>query len=106
YQVAAVVATGALVLAAIYVLWVYQRMMTGPVTEGNERIRDLLPRELAVVAPLIAALIVLGVYPKPVTDFIDPAVTQTLTTVGITDPEPSAPAQTEAGTAITGGGHK
>ncbi|NEW25908.1 NADH-quinone oxidoreductase subunit M [Nocardia cyriacigeorgica] len=106
YQVAAVVATGALVLAAIYVLWVYQRMMTGPVTEGNERIRDLLPRELAVVAPLIAALIVLGVYPKPVTDFIDPAVTQTLTTVGITDPEPSAPAQTEAGTATTGGGHK
>ncbi|TLG09780.1 NADH-quinone oxidoreductase subunit M [Nocardia cyriacigeorgica] len=106
YQVAAIVATGALVLAAIYVLWVYQRMMTGPVTEGNERIRDLLPRELAVVAPLIAALIVLGVYPKPVTDFIDPAVTQTLTTVGITDPEPSAPAQTEAGTATTGGGHK
>lgn len=106
YQVAAIVATGALVLAAIYVLWVYQRMMTGPVTEGNERIRDLLPRELAVVAPLVAALIVLGVYPKPVTDFIDPAVTQTLTTVGITDPEPSAPAQTEAGTATTGGGHK
>jgi NADH-quinone oxidoreductase subunit M len=106
YQVAAIIATGALVLAAIYVLWVYQRMMTGPVTEGNERIRDLLPRELAVVAPLIAALIVLGVYPKPVTDFIDPAVTQTLSTVGITDPEPSAPAQTEAGTATTGGGHK
>lgn len=106
YQVAAIVATGALVLAAIYVLWVYQRMMTGPVTEGNERIRDLLPRELAVVAPLIAALIVLGVYPKPFTDFIDPAVTQTLTTVGITDPEPPAPAQTEAGTATTGGGHK
>ncbi|MBF6080439.1 NADH-quinone oxidoreductase subunit M [Nocardia cyriacigeorgica] len=106
YQVAAIVATGALVLAAIYVLWVYQRMMTGPVTEGNERIRDLMPRELAVVAPLIAALIVLGVYPKPVTDFIDPAVNQTLTTVGITDPEPSAPAQPEAGTATTGGGHK
>lgn len=106
YQVAAIVATGALVLAAIYVLWVYQRMMTGPVTEGNERIRDLMPRELAVVAPLIAALIVLGVYPKPVTDLIDPAVNQTLTTVGITDPEPSAPAQPEAGTATTGGGHK
>ncbi|WP_328396563.1 NADH-quinone oxidoreductase subunit M [Nocardia sp. NBC_00416] len=96
YQVAAVFAAGALVLAAIYVLWLYQRMMTGPVAEGSEGIRDLVPRELVVVVPLIGALIFFGVYPKPVLDFIDPAVTQTLTTIGTVDPPPSVPAQPEA----------
>ncbi|GAB2667920.1 NADH-quinone oxidoreductase subunit M [Nocardia goodfellowii] len=107
YPAAAVVASAALVLAALYVLWMYQRMMTGPVTTGNEKLRDLVPREYAVVVPLIAALIFLGVYPKPVLDFIDPAVTQTLTTIGREDPKPSVPAVTEAGpAAIPGGTHK
>ncbi|NUS91203.1 MAG: NADH-quinone oxidoreductase subunit M [Nocardia sp.] len=96
YQVAAVIAAGALVLAAVYVLWLYQRMMTGPVAEGSDRIRDLVPRELVVVVPLLGALIFFGVYPKPVLDFIDPAVTQTLTTVGSVDPPPPVPAQPEA----------
>lgn len=101
YQVAAILATGALVLAAIYVLWLYQRMMTGPVAKGNEGIRDLVPRELVVVVPLVGALIFLGVYPKPVLDFIDPAVQQTLTTIGSVDPPPPVPVQPEA--ANTGG---
>ncbi|KIA62810.1 NADH-quinone oxidoreductase subunit M [Nocardia vulneris] len=104
YQFAAVVATGALVLAAVYVLWLYQRMMTGPVKEGNERLYDLVPRELAVVVPLIAALLFLGVYPKPVLNFINPAVSQTLTTIGKHDPAPTIP---EAGKADQpGGAHK
>jgi NADH-quinone oxidoreductase subunit M len=88
YPVFAVLAAVALVLSAVYVLWMYQRMMTGPVTEGNDRLRDLLPRELVVVAPLIALLIVLGVYPKPALDVINPAVGHTLTTIGQQDPEP------------------
>ncbi|NKY57956.1 NADH-quinone oxidoreductase subunit M [Nocardia flavorosea] len=101
YQLAAILATGALVLAAIYVLWLYQRMMTGPVAKGNEGIHDLVPRELVVVVPLVGALIFLGVYPKPVLDFIDPAVHQTLTTIGSVDPPPPVPVQPEA--ANTGG---
>ncbi|MFD4182839.1 NADH-quinone oxidoreductase subunit M, partial [Rhodococcus sp. NPDC058514] len=91
YPVAAVIATSALVLAAIYVLWLYQRVMTGPVTKGNERIRDLVPREVAVVAPLIAALIVLGFYPKPVLDIVNPAVSQIMTTIDQHDPAPTGP---------------
>ena len=58
---AAVFAATALVLSAIYILWAYQRMMTGPVREGNANLRDLVPRELVVVIPLIALLIVFGV---------------------------------------------
>ncbi|MGK8522530.1 NADH-quinone oxidoreductase subunit M [Nocardia asteroides] len=107
YQFAAVVAAGALVLAALYVLWLYQRMMTGPLKEGNERIYDLAPREIAVVVPLIAALLFLGVYPKVLTDFINPAVDQTLTTIGRSDPAPATPPLPAAGPAQhPGGAHK
>jgi NADH-quinone oxidoreductase subunit M len=88
YPAFAAVAVTALVLSAIYILWMYQRMMTGPVTEGNDRLRDLLPRELTVVVPLIAALLVLGVYPKIALDVINPAVTHTLTTINQHDPAP------------------
>ncbi|RVW09786.1 NADH-quinone oxidoreductase subunit M [Prescottella agglutinans] len=93
YPVAAVLATVALVLAALYVLWLYQRMMTGPVTDGNERIRDLRRRELVVVAPLIALLLILGLYPKPILDVITPAVTGTLTTIDRPDPAPTVAEQ-------------
>jgi NADH-quinone oxidoreductase subunit M len=93
YPLAAVTAAIALVLSAIYVLWMYQRMMTGPVTDGNDRLRDLVPREIAVVAPLIALLLVLGVYPKPALDVINPAVTHTLTTIGQHDSAPKASAK-------------
>jgi NADH-quinone oxidoreductase subunit M len=89
FPVLAVIAASALVLSAIYILWAYQRMMTGPVTAGNESVDDLIPRELIVVAPLIALLLVLGVYPKPALDVINPAVTHTMTTIGEQDPVPA-----------------
>ncbi len=65
---------------------------------GNERIGDLRARELIVVAPLIALLLVLGIYPKPVLDIINPAVENTMTTIGQHDPKPTVPRQdTETG---------
>ncbi|MHC9293224.1 NADH-quinone oxidoreductase subunit M [Mycobacterium sp. LTG2003] len=101
YPVLAVFAATALVLSAVYILWTYQRMMTGPVrdglADGEHRVRDLVPRELAVVAPLIALLLVLGIYPKPALDVINPAVEHTMTTIGQTDPPPSAPTVAEGG---------
>jgi NADH-quinone oxidoreductase subunit M len=89
YPVFAVLAALALVLSAIYVLWMYQRMMTGPVADGNDKITDLRPRELLVVAPLIALLLVLGIYPKVALDVINPAVTHTLTQIHQPDPAPT-----------------
>ena len=88
FPVLAVLASTALVLSAVYILWAYQRMMTGPVADGNDRLRDLLPREIVVVAPLITLLLVLGVYPKPALDVINPAVSHTLTTIDEPDPAP------------------
>ncbi|GAB3001298.1 NADH-quinone oxidoreductase subunit M [Mycobacterium bourgelatii] len=78
YPVFAVCAATALVLSAIYILWLYQRMMTGPVADDNRKVRDLVPRERLVVVPLLAMLIALGVYPKPALDVINPAIAQHL----------------------------
>ncbi len=53
---------------------------------------DLRVRELVVVAPLVVLLIFLGVYPKPVTDIVDPAVKQTMSDVHKKDPQPEVEA--------------
>ena len=48
--------------------------MTGPVRDEVAGMKDLRPRELLAVAPLVVLLIGAGVYPKPVLDIINPAV--------------------------------
>ena len=91
YQVPAILATLGIILAAIYILWMYQRTMTGAVAESVVDMPDLKARELWAVGPLIALILVLGVYPKPVLDIINPAVQQTLVTVHSTNPAPVHP---------------
>ncbi|MFF5501149.1 NADH-quinone oxidoreductase subunit M [Streptomyces roseolus] len=93
YPLAGIVATTGIVLAALYVLVLYQRTMTGPVKEEVRSMPDLRPRELAVVAPLIALLLFLGVFPKPLTDVVNPAVRHTMSDVQRTDPQPEVPVQ-------------
>jgi NADH-quinone oxidoreductase subunit M len=100
HRALAIVATCGIVLAAIYVLNLYKRTMTGPVTQENSLLTDLSVREKIVVAPIIALIIALGVYPKPLIDIIRPSVTATFTDVGHHDPAPTAPV---AGASTTGG---
>jgi NADH-quinone oxidoreductase subunit M len=92
YEVAAIFATVGIILAAIYILWMYQRTMTGPVRPEVSTMPDLGARELWAVGPLIALIIVLGVYPKPVIDVINPAVHSTLVQAHATNPVPPHPA--------------
>jgi NADH-quinone oxidoreductase subunit M len=92
YQAAGVAATVGIILAAIYILWLYQRTMTGPVQPGLETMPDLKARELWAIGPLIALIVALGVYPQPVLNMINPAVNQTLAQVHSTDPVPPHPA--------------
>lgn len=82
YPVAAVLGTATFVLAAVYVLWTYQRMMGGPVAPGLESTGDLGGRERVVVMPLLVALLVLGFVPQPALDVIDPAAAHTVAAVG------------------------
>ena len=97
YHVAAIIATSALVLSAIYILWLYQRIMGGPEKEGSDKIRDLVRRELVVVAPLIALLLFLGIFPKPALDIITPAVSHTVVDEVPTPVIADADASTEEG---------
>ncbi len=84
----AVLATTGIILAALYVLLLYQRTMQGTVIERVKGFADLDARELLAVGPLIALILFLGVYPKPLTDMINPAVKATMSDVGKTDPVP------------------
>jgi NADH-quinone oxidoreductase subunit M len=84
----AVVATTGIILAALYVLLVYQRTMQGTVIDKVRGFKDLNARELLAVGPLIALIVVFGVYPKPLTDMINPAVKATMVDVHRTDPIP------------------
>ncbi|OKH97351.1 NADH-quinone oxidoreductase subunit M [Streptomyces sp. CB02923] len=96
YPAVGIVATAGIVLAALYVLVLYQRTMTGPVKAEVRAMPDLKARELAVVAPLIALLLFLGVYPKPLTDLVNPAVDHTLSVVDQHDPRPDVPVKADA----------
>ena len=104
----AVLAAIGMVLAAVYVLALYQRTMQGPLrgdalvgltagpgaaadpnaAGGSHRLRvgDLNTRELAVLAPLIALVLALGFFPKPVLDVVGPSVGATMSEVGTTGP--------------------
>ncbi|WP_206506489.1 NADH-quinone oxidoreductase subunit M [Streptomyces chrestomyceticus] len=96
YPAVGIVATVGIVLAALYVLVLYQRTMTGPVKAEVRTMPDLKARELAVVAPLIALLLFLGVYPKPLTDVVNPAVDHTLSVVDQHDPRPDVAVKADA----------
>jgi len=159
HPVWATIATVGIVLAAVYMLWIFQRTMTGPVRgvgvlggghrgdddfglddgpagelvtagapalpssehgallqpdgqgpTGNStgeshhtpsKIRakfgDLSAREIAVVTPLALLIVLLGVYPQPVLDVINPTAERTMVDVGFTDPPPAIDAPIEGG---------
>jgi NADH-quinone oxidoreductase subunit M len=102
-----ILATTGMILAALYVLWFYQRLMHGPVrgsavagmggpgaamapeaaaSRRRAAFSDLSVREVVVLAPLVALILLLGLYPQPVLNVINPSVGATLTEVGLSDP--------------------
>jgi len=86
YPVAAVIGTIGIVLAALYILIPIQKTLHGPTTEGNENLKDLNLREKFAIAPVIAIIVVMGFYPKPVLDLINPTSEKIVTDAGFTDP--------------------
>ncbi len=72
----AVVATTGVILAALYLLWAYQRVFHGPAEGDNAEMKELTAWEGLVLAPIIAAIVFLGVYPKPMLERMEPAVDQ------------------------------
>jgi NADH-quinone oxidoreductase subunit M len=126
-----ILATVGMILAALYVLLMYQRTMhgqprgvliveaddveeddgapeapsgggatavlTAPTRNRTLRVRDLSRREIAVVTPLVALIVLLGVYPQPLIDLVTPAVQATMSDVG-SDPGGHTPAVPDGGT--------
>src|SRR5712692_3197102 len=71
----AVFAAIGIVLGAAYLLWLYQRVFWGPLDNpANRNVRDLNRRELALLVALVACMVWIGIYPKPLFDMIDKPV--------------------------------
>ncbi len=78
----AVIATTAVIISAGYLLWAIQRILFNPLDKPeNEHIPDLNRRELAIMLPLVAAIVWLGVYPAPVLRRMEVSATKFVTTV-------------------------
>jgi NADH-quinone oxidoreductase subunit M len=74
-RLAAVLATSGIIFAAVYLLWMYQRVCFGEVThEANRRLADLSPREWAVLLPVLLFIGWIGVYPTTFTAMTEPSV--------------------------------
>ena len=70
----AVVAAAGVIIAALYLLWAYQRVFQGEPDEENAKFPDLKLTERLVMVPLLVLIVFLGIYPKPVLDRIEPSV--------------------------------
>ena len=82
HRVAAVVANAGIIFAAVYLLWMYQRVCFGEVTsEANRRLHDLSPREWAVLLPVLLFIVWIGVYPTTFTTMTEPSVQALITQV-------------------------
>ncbi len=94
WWVGAFAVTG-IVLAAIYVLWMYQRIMTGPSVDA-EGTPDLSVREVVAVAPLMVALVFFGFFPQPLLDRSNDYVGDLMERINVTDDAPKVPPSTDA----------
>jgi len=73
----ATLATLGTILSACYMLWLYRKVIFGKLEKPNlQWIKDIGPREMIILAPLVILTILIGVYPKPVLDFSAVSVSQ------------------------------
>jgi NADH-quinone oxidoreductase subunit M len=99
---AGAIAVTGIVLAAVYVLWMYQRSMTGPTPTEVEDTPDLGLREIGAVAPLMVALFLFGFFPAPLLDVANPFTDDLLAHVGVDDDGPDVPLVDDAHPATEG----
>ncbi|MGH7934377.1 MAG: complex I subunit 4 family protein, partial [Candidatus Binataceae bacterium] len=74
-RIFAIFAVLGLILGALYMLWAYERVLWGPITKAiNQTLHDLTPREIAVMVPIVALMLFMGLYPKPLLNRMEPSV--------------------------------
>jgi len=90
---AAIAATG-VIFGAVYMLWMFQRVMFGPIThKENEKLHDLTYREMLVMAPLIVAVFVMGIYPNFFFEKMEPSIQRFIARSTVSIPIETATAQ-------------
>jgi NADH-quinone oxidoreductase subunit M len=87
-QIAAVIATLGIILAAIYMLWLYQRVFTGPENDSTKNILDLNVKQSLILTPVVVLTILFGLFPAPVIKVSETAVANTLKVLKVNDPAP------------------
>ena len=94
YRWYAVIAAAGVILAALYLLWAYQRVFHGEPDEANKSFPELKLKEALVLLPFIGVIVFTGVYPKPMLERIEPAVDALITHVedktDYEEPQPTA----------------
>jgi NADH-quinone oxidoreductase subunit M len=71
----AVIATSGVILSAVYMLWMFQRVMFGELNNPkNKELSDLNAREIAIMVPLVVLIFVMGVYPNPFIEKMAPSI--------------------------------
>jgi len=77
--IATILAGTTIIIGSVYMLTLFKKSFFGPVTnEKNKNLKDLNARELTALLPLVAIVVWLGIYPKPVLEPIDRSVKQLL----------------------------
>ncbi|MDD2271198.1 MAG: NADH-quinone oxidoreductase subunit M [Desulfuromonadaceae bacterium] len=86
-----IVATSGVILSAVYMLWVFQRVMFGELDNPkNQKLADLNAREIAIMVPLLVMIFFMGLYPKPFIDKMDPAIKKLVAQVRVASVEAKA----------------
>ena len=91
-------AASGVILGAIYMLWMYRRVIFGPLANPeNQQLADLNAREILILAPILALIVFMGIYPQPFLDRMQPSVDLTLKKIS------SAHAKSVASHPVAGG---
>jgi NADH-quinone oxidoreductase subunit M len=94
-------ATG-VILGACYMLWMYQRVIFGKVTNPeNEKLTDITGREKFTLIPLVILIFWIGIYPSPFLTRIEPAISELLNRISIAKPAVQLPVAPEAEAQVT-----
>ena len=95
YQIPTIIATFGIILAAIYMLWLYQRVFTGTENKETKNIVDLNLKQTLVLSPLVVLTVLFGFYPAPVIKIAESAISNTMLQIGQTDPGPIIKVETK-----------
>jgi NADH-quinone oxidoreductase subunit M len=101
-----VVAATGVILAALYLLWAYQRVFHGEPSEENRSFPEISLKEGLVMLPLIGIIVFSGVYPRPILDRIQPSVDRLIAHVsdktGYVEPKPALQVPAESANGSSG----